>query len=188
MKDEIIAILDRSGSMSGYENATINGFNSFIEEQRKISEDCAVTLILFDDKYEVIYEACPIAEVPKLNREIYFTRGSTALRDAIGKATEEAGNRFNRAWNKPEKVIVYINTDGYENASVHYSEEKLKGIIRHQEDKYGWEYIYAGCDHKVDMCAAAIGIKLSNTFQYNKDDLLRSYGTSSTMVGNFRSN
>ena len=187
MKDEIIAILDRSGSMSGYENDTIGGFNAFIKEQKELSEDCAVTLILFDDKYEVVYEATPIAKVPELTARVYTTRGMTALRDAVAKATKSAGDRFSKAANKPNKVIVYITTDGFENASKEFTAEQLKDIVKHQEEKYGWEYIYVGCDHDVVDAAKSIGIKSTNTIQFDKDAILDTYRGTSAFVANYRS-
>ena len=35
---EIVFILDRSGSMNGLERDTIGGFNSMIEQQKKMKE------------------------------------------------------------------------------------------------------------------------------------------------------
>ncbi len=37
--DQIIAIIDRSGSMMGYEKATIEGYNEFIGKQLAESPD-----------------------------------------------------------------------------------------------------------------------------------------------------
>ena len=60
LKDEeemdLFVILDRSGSMSGSELDTINGFNSFIERQSVQGHQIFVTTILFDNEYAV-YEA-----------------------------------------------------------------------------------------------------------------------------------
>ena len=187
MRDEIIAILDRSYSMSGYEGNTIEGFNNFIDEQRELSNDCAVTLILFDDKYDVVYKALPIAEVPKLTRKKYYVRGSTALNDAVAKATNEAGLRFSKSKNKPENVIVYITTDGAENASKEYTAADLKKIITHQENKYGWEYIYSGCDHDVERVCLDIGIKTCNTVNFSKSRMVDNYSKTSGKLSSYRS-
>ena len=37
-------------------------------------------------------------------------------------------------------------TDGGENSSREYSASKVKEMIKHQEDKYNWEFIYMGSD------------------------------------------
>ena len=188
MKDEIIAILDRSYSMVGSEDNTVKGFNAFIKDQRDLSDDCAVTLILFDDKYDVIYKALPIAEVPKLTRETYIVRGSTALNDAICKATNDAGLRFSKAKkkNKPKNVIVYIATDGLENASKEFTKKDVNKLIKQQENEWGWEYIYVGCDHDVKQAAHDYGIKVSNTVEFDKIFMVDTYANTSGMVRSFR--
>ena len=37
-------------------------------------------------------------------------------------------------------------TDGGENSSREYTASKVKEMIKHQEDKYNWEFIYMGSD------------------------------------------
>lgn len=44
---EIVFILDKSGSMSGWEADTIGGFNAAIEKQRKMDGTCYVSTVLF---------------------------------------------------------------------------------------------------------------------------------------------
>lgn len=44
---EIVFILDRSGSMSGYEEDTIGGFNATIEKQKKLDGTCYVSTVMF---------------------------------------------------------------------------------------------------------------------------------------------
>ena len=84
---DIVFLLDRSGSMSGVEDDTIGGYNSYLNEQK--NNNVRVTTILFDDKYEMINERTPIKKVNKLTRDDYYVRGSTALLDAIGKSIIE---------------------------------------------------------------------------------------------------
>ena len=38
---DVTVILDRSGSMSAIRQATIKGFNDFVEEQKKVPPPCA---------------------------------------------------------------------------------------------------------------------------------------------------
>ncbi|HHX70732.1 MAG TPA: hypothetical protein GX708_22110 [Gallicola sp.] len=44
-KMDIVFLLDRSGSMSGMENDTIGGYNSYLDSQRK--DNIKVTTILY---------------------------------------------------------------------------------------------------------------------------------------------
>ena len=80
---EIIFLLDRSGSMSGLEFDTIGGFNSFIKKQCSLGKT-HLTTVLFDNKYEILHNGVDASTVILTEKE-YFTRGSTALLDAIGK-------------------------------------------------------------------------------------------------------
>ena len=67
---EIICIIDRSGSMESIRDDAIGGFNAFIAEQKKQSEPTRITLELFDDQFERVYEAMPIDEISPLDSAI----------------------------------------------------------------------------------------------------------------------
>jgi hypothetical protein len=135
---EIVCILDRSGSMHSLQTEVIGSFNSFVEEQRKILKDRSntLTLVLFDDKYEMVYERIPLEFVPKLTASTYFTRGMTSLFDAIGKTV----NSINP---DKKKVLVLIQTDGQENSSSEYKSQQIKELIKSKE-KIGWEFNFIG--------------------------------------------
>ena len=80
---DVVFLLDRSGSMHGVENDTIGGYNSYLKSLK--GSNIKVTTILFDDKYEIITDRCPLSKMKELNNDIYYVRGCTALLDAIGK-------------------------------------------------------------------------------------------------------
>ena len=63
---EIVFILDRSGSMSGYEKDTIGGFNATIEKQKKESGGAIVSTVLFDHEIDVIHDRISIDEIQRL--------------------------------------------------------------------------------------------------------------------------
>ena len=118
---EILAVLDRSGSMRGNEMDVITGYNKFIEEQRKEGEDKLVTLVIFDDNIDTVYEAMPITQVVELTDDVYHPRNMTRLMDAVGMTMQFAGERYAHSDIKPEGVSMLIYTDGYENASQEYT-------------------------------------------------------------------
>ena len=64
---ELVMILDRSGSMSGLEADTIGGFNSMIAKQKKEEGEAYVSVVLFDDVSEVIYDRVDIHKVEPMN-------------------------------------------------------------------------------------------------------------------------
>jgi len=158
-EQDLVFILDRSGSMAGIESDTIGGFNSFIKQHKK-NKNTRVTTVLFDDNYEVLYERKPIEEVSKLTPKEYYVRGCTALMDAIGKTINSLAKKI-----KNNKVLFVITTDGLENASREYSKEKVRKLI---EKHSNWEFIYIGADIDSYSEASQIGIRTTNTANYSK--------------------
>ena len=145
---EIVFILDRSGSMSGLEKDTIGGFNSMIEKQRTVEGECYVSTVLFDNVSEVIHDRVKLSDIKPMTGEDYFVRGSTALLDAIGGAIHHIGNvhKYARPEDVPEHTMFVITTDGMENSSRNYSNERIKAMIERQKEKYGWEFIFIGAN------------------------------------------
>ncbi len=62
-ENNIIFILDRSGSMYRQTEDTIGGYNSFIEEEKKKGRNTYVTTVLFDNEYELLVDHQHISEV-----------------------------------------------------------------------------------------------------------------------------
>lgn len=142
-------IIDESGSMTGSESDIIGGFKKVIDEQREIKEgSCSVSLYKFDSNVHKLYIGKDVNEVEYLNKETYSPGGCTAMNDAIGTAIDEIGKWLNgmKEEDKPEKNLIVIMTDGEENSSVEYSFDKVKEMIKHQEDKYNWTFLYLGAD------------------------------------------
>ncbi|MDF2607126.1 MAG: hypothetical protein K0S34_1321 [Bacillales bacterium] len=165
---EIVFLLDRSGSMSGLESDTIGGFNGFIEKQSKLEGETKVTAILFDDQYEVLWNGIEASKVG-LTEEEYFVRGCTALLDAVGKSIIDVGNRLAKTNEdeKPGKVIFVITTDGEENASKELTYENVKQLISHQQEKYGWEFIFLGANIDAAKEAECLGINENNAYNFS---------------------
>ena len=66
---EMVFILDRSGSMHGLEKDTIGGFNRLLEQQCSAEGEARVTAVLFDDRYELLYDNVDIRSVPPLTEK-----------------------------------------------------------------------------------------------------------------------
>ena len=81
---EIVFIIDRSGSMQGFEDDTVGGFNSTIAKQREKDGKVYVSTVLFDNESSVVHDRVLIDEVKPMTREDYVVGGSTALLDAVG--------------------------------------------------------------------------------------------------------
>jgi uncharacterized protein YegL len=163
---EIIFLLDRSGSMSGLENDTIGGFNGFIKNQAALGSS-KITTVLFDDQYEILHNGIK-AETVELTSKEYFTRGSTALLDAVGKTIKDVKERIKASAkaDRPGKIIFVITTDGHENASREYTYKDIKEKIEKQTKKHGWEFIFMGANIDVVKESANLGIRTDRAFSY----------------------
>ena len=168
---ELVFILDRSGSMSGLEADTIGGFNAMIEKQKKEAGEALVSTILFDNDSQVIHDRVPLDRVPALTEKEYFVRGCTALLDAVGGAIHHIGNvhKYAREEDRPEKTLFVITTDGMENASSRYTYDKVRSMIRHEKEKYGWEFLFLGANIDAAREAARFGIDADRAANYHAD-------------------
>ena len=155
---DVMFILDRSGSMHGSEDDTIGGFNSYIEKNKK--SNYRITTILFDNEYEMINEGVKISDVKPLTKKEYFTRGSTALFDAIGRSINYMDDK------ESKKALFIITTDGYENASREYTKDKIKKLIKNHSN---YEFMYIGADIDSYNEGESLGIRKENISNYVKD-------------------
>jgi len=177
---EIICILDKSGSMATCADDAIGGFRKFIEDQKKIG-DCNLTVVWFDDTYELAYEG-PLSKYEP--PPTWPIQGMTALYDAIGKTFNHVNPRFEKE--KPEKVIMAILTDGYENASKEFKAETIKDLITHHQNNYGWEVIFLAADQDAWATGQLLGIKMDKAVSYNSNDTRSGFAMYSNLVAEAR--
>lgn len=168
---ELVFLLDRSGSMSGLESDTVGGFNSMIEKQKKQDGKCFVSTVLFDHETEVLHDRVPLERVGKMTQKEYYTRGSTALLDALGGAIHHISNvhRYIRQEDVPQHTMFVVTTDGMENASRHYTAEKVKAMIEEKKTQCGWEFLFIGANIDAVSTAAQYGISEDRAVNYNAD-------------------
>lgn len=165
---DIVVVLDRSGSMASVVNDTVGGFNSFVEEQKKQEGNARLTLVQFDTQYEMVHNGLDIQKVPSLE---FSPRGGTALLDAIGRAINDTGARLRSLPEKerPDKVIFVIITDGEENSSREFGHARIRDMIKHQSDKYSWEFVFLGANQDSFAVGGNIGITIGNILNYTND-------------------
>ncbi len=191
MKENFIHVcfvIDESGSMSGTESDIIGGFRKVIDEQKAIENGkCAVSLYKFDSKVTELYVGKDVNEVEYLDENSYRPGGCTAMNDAIGTAIDNIGKWLNDMdeSERPEKNLIVIMTDGEENSSVEYSFDKVKDMIKHQEEKYNWTFMYLGADISDGAYAQSYGF--GTRLYSTKKSIGNSYDMINCVTASYRS-
>jgi uncharacterized protein YegL len=188
---ELVFILDKSGSMAGLEADTIGGYNAILKKQQKEEGEAIVTTVLFDHNYELLHDRINVKGISPITEDDYEVGGTTALLDAIGFTLQKIINvqRKTTENERAEKVLFVITTDGMENASREYTTEKIKKMIEHQKDKYGWEFMFLGANIDAVSTAAEFGIEEDFAVEYHADHIgtQLNYEAVSEAVTNIRS-
>ncbi len=184
--DEVLVAicLDESGSMNSIAEATMSAFNEYIESlyaealrDAKDGTDFYVTLTQFSDlltsplgrnaaKARVKYEALPLHRVPELTEHDYRPNGNTPLYDAIGHTIRSA-----EQWQEAQlgrRVLLVIQTDGYENASRDFTRGDIVQLIQRHENQGSWTALFLGAGIDAWASAQGIGIRsVGNTLHYD---------------------
>ena len=168
---ELVFILDSSGSMESLTGDTIGGFNSILKEQSEKEGEVLVTTILFSGSSRMIHDRLPIRDVPAMTESDYRAAGCTALLDAMGDAIRHIINihRYARPEDVPGETLFVITTDGMENASHRYSSEQVRRMVKHEEEKYGWEFLFLAANIDAVETAARYGINEDRAVTFRND-------------------
>lgn len=161
MHTDITVVLDRSGSMVNIKTESEMGFKDFIEEQRKVPGDAALSLYQFDDHFDKVIDCKDIKDVDSVNIE---PRGSTALFDAVGTAIIETDRRLSDLAVPPDKVLFIVITDGFENASREFSREQIVQLLEKFNRK--WQFVYLGADQDALLTGQEMGFKQQDCLSY----------------------
>lgn len=174
---DITVILDRSGSMDTIRDDAIGSFNAFLRERKEKNQESKMSLVLFDDRYEILQTSVPIQSVDPLNYETFIPRGSTALLDAIGRTIRTIEEREH----EDEEVLVAVLTDGQENASVEYRLEQIRELIREKEAK-DWDFVYLSADPSAFSDAHIMGFAASKTARFRKENIGEAYDEMNSLL------
>jgi hypothetical protein len=183
---EIICIIDRSGSMESIRSDAIGGFNRFLADEQAPDDPARLTMVLFDDRYEVVHDGTDIRRVKPLTNRTFVPRGTTALLDAVGRTLNTVSARLATipVAERPEKVIVVILTDGLENASREFSLTTVREMITRYTHELKWDFIYLAANQDAFGESAKMGITAGNTMHFNasSDGCSRVYDNISSAI------
>jgi hypothetical protein len=179
---EIVVVLDRSGSMGSIAPETVEGFNKFLTEQQNSEGEAYITLVQFDDRYELNYQSIPVKNAqPLILGESFVPRGSTALLDAIGKTIENLDTK--------RDVVFVIITDGEENSSSTYERKAINKMIDALQKEEGWKFLFLAANQDAIAAGSSIGIKASNAMSYDAtgDSVASVFYSVSSNMASYRS-
>lgn len=167
----IATLIDRSGSMHSIKEDTEGGYTAFMEEQRSSlgeGESIECWLSQFDDRYEAVFTATDISELPSYELR---PRGMTALVDSLHRLIGEIGENLalRPEDERPGKVIILVLTDGQENSSREVTAHQLKELIQSQEKNYSWQFIFLGANLDAVSVGATYGIASGRALTYGAD-------------------
>ena len=63
-----------------------------------------------------------------------------------------------------------ITTDGMENASQEYTADKIKKMVQHQKEKFGWDFMFLGANIDAISTATQFGIDEDFAVDYRADE------------------
>ena len=174
---DIVVILDRSGSMQEIRDDAIGSFNAFLTDKKQQYPLSKMSIVLFDDRYDLIADSEPIGAISPLNGQTYVPRGSTALLDAIGLTVAAIEARPHT----DEEMLVAVLTDGYENASTQFRLEQIRAIIQERE-KRGWDFVYLSADPGAFSDAGRMGFERSKIKMFDKMTMREAYYEMEEMI------
>lgn len=170
-----LIILDESGSMDCVKRQTISGCNETIntiraaQEKYADTQDHYVSIYVFQENDKVpsryLIKNLPIAEVSHINGEQYEPWGCTPLYDAVGGTLADL-----KSITKDKEMAigsVTIITDGLENASKHYTREKVAKMIDALKEM-GWSFNFIGAN--IDVKGTAASLNIDNALEFQQDE------------------
>lgn len=181
MATEIVYIIDKSGSMGNLIADVVGGFNTFLIEQQKPTDEAFLTTILFDTNFRVFQDKVNIKEAGILTAQDYVPSGSTALLDAVGRAITIVKNREEKC----EKVLFLIMTDGEENSSHEYSLSEIKAMVESCRAE-GWEFVFTGANIDSFAEAGKMGMTLSGNYTADPDGVTSVYTSAGIITRQYR--
>ena len=178
-------IVDHSGSMGedGKDKEATNGIKVFLDEQFDQPGHFTYTLTEFDTS---VNQVCRLR-----SDKIKYTlkpAGGTALLDAVAEEIRLTGEDLlsMKEEFRPANVVVVIVTDGEENSSTRNTLDEVKEMIAHQQDVYGWKFVFLGADTAAWM-GKALGTCSTTSYDNTAEGTQAVYASSSTYVTSLRS-
>jgi hypothetical protein len=175
--------------MESIRGDTVGGFNSFLEEQKKVPGKCLFTMVQFDNLYEVVAHNIPLENAQPLTRDTFVPRGGTALLDAMGRTLntlEQDLAELEKAGNKPEKIYFVVITDGEENQSHEFTRDRVFQMIADRRQNSAWEFIFLAANQDAIQAGGSYGFAAGSSMSYSSSGTRGCYGSVSSNIASSR--
>jgi len=165
--DHVLLLVDRSGSMAGIRQSTLQGLNGLIRDQAaqpktEVRVKCFATDGGGRLKIETIFDTRLRSESMAIQRSAYEPYGDTPLYAAVMTAIVE----LEKDVRPQDHALVVIQTDGQENASPsEYTLETVRARIAAKQ-RDGWVFAYLGAELNSWRTGEDLGVGMLNSFSY----------------------
>jgi len=170
---EVVAVIDRSSSMRGKEEDTVNGINTVISELKNSKRDqdiINVSIKLFNNEQIMKLRSLEISEVVNFSLSDFIPTGSTALLDAIGDTLTFFIKKKLMNPQAYDTCVIYIASDGLENSSIKYNRKYIKEMISNAENIYNIKVLYLGANQDAILEAENLGIPMEQAINYLENE------------------
>jgi len=174
-------IIDRSGSMFACMEQMVEGINRQIMRIREIAgrfpeREMITSLTLFNDEVLPVWDRLLPEELRELTFADFRPEGNTALLDAIGITVKKLQQHDGiENGGDEDSFVVIIVTDGYENASRHFTLSIISDRIRELESTGRWTFSYMGSTLDAVSVAAGLNIRKKNAMSFTIQDIRKMF-------------
>lgn len=177
----IIFLLDESGSMSSMGIEPVQAVNKFIQDQKASLGDDGATFSLwkFNTVVSKVIDDIPLKDVVEFVD--FLPNDMTALYDAIGSAITTKKNKLSY-----DNVICIILTDGLDNSSVEYNLSNVKLMISEMETKHNWKFVYLGANQDAFAVGSKMGMAHCANYRCEPGEMLNVTRAVSDSVSSYR--
>lgn len=127
----VVLVLDRSGSMYGHTNKLIQVADGYVkslaEQSKAMNQEWRISVYAFDDSVQCLIWDMDVLRTPSISDVYKAGGGMTALMDATAIAINDLRTIPVRYGD--HSFLMFVLTDGAENASRGYTSDSLKRLI-----------------------------------------------------------
>ncbi len=159
-------VLDETGSMGSVRDATISGFNEYVDALRAERKMLWTLTKFHSRRVEVLQAGVPIKEAVELNYGNYTPANMTPLYDAVASAIQ-ATEKAAKGVRGKKRMLCVIMTDGEENASHEWTRETLFTLITEKQAEGNWTFAFLGANQDAWGVGQSIGVPVAASVNYS---------------------